>query len=169
MLDQQPLQAGHQAAAVGAGQMEVRAARGVRRPARGMVSDVALQQVQLLAEFPDAAAERVEQRALAKLRHASAELPQAGGLVPEGGGIFPPFGRIPGQQAPRAFEEGLGLWAFLVRQVVAVAEEDQVLQRHRLADGREARQPFPHRGEVSLAGVPLPAQCTNSASVRSGT
>src|ERR1035437_4811451 len=122
--------------------MEVRAAGGVHSPAPGLEFDITLQQVQLLTKFPDAAAERVEQRTVAKLRHTNAELSQAGGLLAEVSGIFSPVGRIPHQQLPRAFEERLRLRPSLLRQVIAVAEEDQVLQRPRLANGLEARQPF---------------------------
>ena len=60
LLDEQPLQPGQDAAAVGAGQMRVRSAGSVRGPALGLEFDVPLQQVQLLAEFPDTAAKRVE-------------------------------------------------------------------------------------------------------------
>src|ERR1017187_3844674 len=103
--------------------MEVRTARNVRWPAPGLEFDITLQQVQFLSEFPDAAAERVEQGALAKLGHANAELPQPGGLLLEGCDFCPlPFGRIPCQQTSRVFEERLRLRTFLMREVVAVAE-----------------------------------------------
>ena len=76
-----------------------------RVPPPGLEFDVTLQQVQLLAEFPDAAAQRVEQRAMAKLGHADAELPQAGGLLPEGGALLSPHSAgFLASKLPRAFE-----------------------------------------------------------------
>src|SRR5450759_2457626 len=108
--------------------MEVSVAWGVHMPAPGLEFNVTIEQVQLLAQFPDAATQRIKQWPMTKLRHPDAELAKAGGLLPEGRCLVTPLSRIPGQQTFRAFVESLRLRTFLMRQVVAVAEKDQVLQ-----------------------------------------
>src|SRR5580765_8307075 len=97
MLNQQTLQPGHYPATVCAGQVEVRTARRVRMPATRLAHDVTLQQIELLAEFPHAPTQRVEQRALAKNSHPGADLTQPGRLLAESGDLATPVRRIPGE------------------------------------------------------------------------
>ncbi len=52
---------------------------GVSLAAPDWLIHVAIEEVELLAQLPDAAAERVEERAIAELRHAGAEVTQAAG------------------------------------------------------------------------------------------
>ena len=54
----------------------------------------------------------------------------------------------------RPLEERFGFATFFVGQIVAVAEEHEILERHRLADGFKVRQPFLHRGQIGGASVP---------------
>ena len=77
MLEQQALQSRNHSAAIRGGQMKVGTARRVRQLAVTFRSHVTLQQIELFAQLPDPAAERVEQRTVFEFCHAHTELAQS--------------------------------------------------------------------------------------------
>ena len=57
-----------------------------------------------------------------------------------------PLLRRGGEQMTRPLEEYFSFATFLVWQIVAVTQQHEIRERHRLADGFEVPQPFLHRG-----------------------
>lgn len=117
------LEARHEAAAVGAGQMKIRGdgARGCDK--------VVVEQIECFAQFPGAAAEGVEERTILQLGEARAEIAEEGESGADGGRGFR------GEGGADFGEEHLGGGAGFVREIVTVAEQDEVVPDERCATG----------------------------------
>ena len=79
------------------------------------------------------------------------EFTQARSLFTEEFRFLAPVRRIQRQQCFSALIERFGLGPFLMRQVVAIAEGDQVFESHWLTDCFEIWQPFAHRRQPGFA------------------
>jgi hypothetical protein len=125
------------------------------RPSRLEVQ-TALDEIELLPEVPDAAAQCMEERSMTKLRDPDADLAQSIRPLPEGRGIIVPVRGIAGQETANALIEGLCFRPFFMRQIVAVPEQDQVLEDDRPADGRKRRQPLAQGRQIRCPRIPHP-------------
>ena len=126
--------------------MEIRSERRIRVAGMGFEIHEAIQHIQLLAQFPDAAAQGVEERAIFQFRHTRAEIPKSRSLVAKAGGTLAPLRRMCAQQVAELCKQLLGIRTIFMREVEAIAETLQVFEPDRLANRRETRQPLAHGG-----------------------
>ena len=152
LLNQETLQSGDKATPIGARQMRVGGERS--RPIALSPTNEVLEQVQFLAQFPEAPAEGMEQGTLLQLGQLGAEFAEPGTLVEELRGFFLPFGWWRLDELLSQGKEPLRVRAIFVGQVKAIAQQHQVLQGYWLASSGEPVEPIAHRLLVLGAGIP---------------
>lgn len=105
-------------------------------------------------QIPDAAGARVEERTAPELRESDAEVAQPGRRLAELVDILPSLSRPATEHRAGETEERFRTGTLFVGQIVAVTQQDEVLQPHRAPHGLEILAPLANGRHIGVTGIP---------------